>query len=91
MQIILLQRTVADRETKNAELFKIGNEILNRYEKYSLGEALLAKEPFTGITRVKLETLVQDYQDKISDQKTTPGVTPSPAPSASPSPTPAKK
>jgi peptidoglycan hydrolase CwlO-like protein len=66
-QVIVLQRLVADRETKNLALFQTGNEILIRYEKFSLGEALAAKEPFLGITRTKLQTLVQGYQDKLTD------------------------
>ena len=69
VQAIMLQRVVADRESKNLELFKTGSEILDRYEKYSLGEAFLAKEPFIGITRVKLQELVQDYKDKLSAQR----------------------
>jgi chromosome segregation ATPase len=68
-QVIELQRKVADRETKNLALFKLANEILKRYERFGLGDALAAKEPFTGIARVKLETLVQDYQDKLADQR----------------------
>lgn len=72
-ETILLQRKVEDRETKNAELFKLSNEILARYEKFSLGDALAAKEPFVGSSRVKLENLVQDYQDKLVAQKTIPG------------------
>jgi len=69
---IVLQRTVDERETQNIALYKLGNEILSRYEKFGLGEALLAREPFTGIARVKLQTLVQDYRDKILDQKSKP-------------------
>jgi len=69
---IILKRKVEDRERKNIELFKTANEILTRYEKFGLGEALSAKEPFTGITRVKLENQVQDYQDKIADQRVKP-------------------
>jgi len=69
---ILLKRRVDDRERKNLELFKTANEILTRYEKFGLGEALSAKEPFTGITRVKLENQVQDYQDKIADERVKP-------------------
>ena len=69
---IVLKRKVDDRERKNLELFKTANEILTRYEKFGLGEALSAKEPFTGITRVKLENQVQDYQDKIADQRVKP-------------------
>lgn len=68
-QVIELQRKLADREAKNLALFKLGNEILKRYERFGLGDALAAKEPFTGITRVKLENLVQDYQDKLADQR----------------------
>lgn len=68
-QVIELQRKLADREVKNLTLFKLANEILRRYERFGLGDALAAKEPFTGIARVKLENLVQDYQDKLTDQR----------------------
>ena len=68
-EVIVLQRRVVDQKMRNDEMYKIATEILTRYENYSLGSALLAKEPFTGITRVKLQTLVQDYQDKIAAQR----------------------
>jgi chromosome segregation ATPase len=71
-EAIVFKRKVADRERKNAELFKIGSEILRRYEHFGLGDALAAREPFTGITRVKLENLVQDYQDKLTDAEVKP-------------------
>jgi chromosome segregation ATPase len=67
--IIMLRRVVDDRETKNLELFNTANEILTRYEKFSLGDALSAKEPFVGLTRAKLQEFVQDYKDKILDEK----------------------
>jgi chromosome segregation ATPase len=66
---VILKRKVADREEKNRELFKLGNEILTRYEKFGMGDALAAREPFTGIARVKLENLVQDYGDKLAEQR----------------------
>jgi chromosome segregation ATPase len=71
-EAIILKRKVEDRERKNLELYKTANEVLTRYEKFGLGEALSAKEPFTGITRVKLESQVQDYEDKIADNKVKP-------------------
>jgi chromosome segregation ATPase len=80
IQAILLQRTIDDRETKNLALYNLGNEILTRYEKFSLGDALGAKEPFTGLSRVKLQELVQDYKDKISDQRVIPGQAPTTPP-----------
>jgi chromosome segregation ATPase len=70
---ILLQRRVDDLETKNLTLFKVGNEILTRYEKFGLGTAIAAREPFVGLTRVKLENLVQGYADKLADSRSTPG------------------
>jgi chromosome segregation ATPase len=75
-QVILMQRVIDDRETKNLALYTLGNEILTRYQKYGLGEAITAKEPFTGLTRVKLQELVQDYQDKLLDQRIIPGQIP---------------
>ncbi|MGI9087061.1 MAG: phage major capsid protein [Chthoniobacterales bacterium] len=69
---ILLDRRVADLQTRNDALFRLGNEILRRYERFSLGDALAAKEPFTGLTRVKLENLVQNYDDKLAEQKARP-------------------
>ncbi len=67
--LVILQRRFTDCAARNRALGKIGNEILTRYEKFSLGEALAAKEPFVGSTRTRLENLVQDYQDKLDDQR----------------------
>lgn len=69
---IVLVRKTEDQKSKNAELYKLGREVLLRYEKFGLGEALGAKEPFVGTTRVKLESFVQDFQDKLIDQKIKP-------------------
>jgi chromosome segregation ATPase len=54
---------------KNAALFKIGNEILDRYQHMDLGDVLGSREPFTGIERVKLQNIAQDYHGKLLDQK----------------------
>lgn len=67
--VIVLNRRVADQQTKNAEMYRLGTEILKRYEKFGLGEALTAREPFIGTTRVKFENLIQDYSDKVADQR----------------------
>ena len=67
--VILMLRTIADQKTKNREMHKLASEILVRYEKFGLGEALGAKEPFVGLSRVKLQNYVQDFQDKLSDQR----------------------
>lgn len=69
---VKLERQVADQQTKNLQMYQMGVEVLDRYEKFGLGDAVLAREPFTGITRVKFQNLIQDYEDKLVDQRTTP-------------------
>ncbi len=75
---IELEREVADQRTRNLAMYRIGTDILSRYEKFGLGTALAAREPFTGTMRVKLENLVQDLGDKLAAER----IKPAPAPPA---------
>lgn len=59
-------------QAKNTALFLTANDILTHLSDFSFGNALKAKEPFVGSARAKLETLVQDYQDKITDERDKP-------------------
>lgn len=72
MKSIKLERQVQDQRDRNLKMYLAGIEILDRYEKFSLGDAVLAREPFIGSTRVKFQTLVQDFQDKLTDQRIQP-------------------
>ena len=71
-QKILADRKIATQQTKNQALYELGKEILRRYEHYGLGDAILAREPFVGISKVKFETYIQDNSDKLADQKIKP-------------------
>jgi chromosome segregation ATPase len=64
---IELERTVAAQQKRNVELYKLADEILTRYSKFGLGEAIAAREPFTSLTRVKLQNIAEDYKDKLLD------------------------
>jgi len=64
-------------ERHNAELVGIANEVLERYRRKGVWEAVRDNEPLLGIHRVKLETLAQDYHARIIDRK---------VPSAAPAP-----
>lgn len=66
---IKLDRQVQDQQAKNLKMYQTGMEILDRYEKFGLGDALLAREPFVGSTKVKFQSLIQDYSDKLADQR----------------------
>ena len=66
---IELERKLADQQQKNIEMYQAGMEILDRYEKFGLGDAILAREPFTAAQRVKFQNLVQDLSDKLTDAR----------------------
>ena len=51
--------------TRNAELFKLGGEILDRYGRKDFFDLVGGSEPFVQSSRVRLENLVQDYEDKL--------------------------
>ncbi len=51
--------------TRNAELLKLGREILDRYARKDFLDLLDGSEPFVQSSRVRLENLVQDYEDKL--------------------------
>ncbi len=66
---IKLERQVANQQVKNLEMYKAAMDTLSRYEKFGLGDAILAREPFIGTTRVKFENLIQDQADKLTDAR----------------------
>jgi chromosome segregation ATPase len=66
---IELERKVQEEQQKNIEMYQAGMEILDRYEKFGLGDAILAREPFTAAKRVKFQNLVQDLSDKLTDAR----------------------
>lgn len=53
----------------NLRLFEIGNDLLDRFERKGVWSALRAAEPFTGLKRVELENIVQDYRFALEDQR----------------------
>jgi DNA-binding HxlR family transcriptional regulator len=71
-KVAALDLRVADLTRKNLALYKLGDEVLTRLEKFSYGTALSAREPFVGTTRVRLENEVQGYKDRLLDPKLKP-------------------
>jgi chromosome segregation ATPase len=59
-------------EAKNAQLFKASDEMLTYFRSMNLLDALAVREPVFGIKRVELQNVLQDYRDKILDQKVKP-------------------
>jgi hypothetical protein len=63
-----LRPRVQSCEAKNAELYKIGEEVLGLYDKKDFLD-LVAGEPVTKLKRVELENMMQDYEDKMRDNE----------------------
>jgi chromosome segregation ATPase len=63
-----LRPQVQSCEAKNAELYKIGEEVLGLYDKKDFLD-LVAGEPVTKLKRVELENTMQDYEDKMRDNQ----------------------
>ncbi|HEY8334821.1 MAG TPA: hypothetical protein VIQ05_13610 [Tardiphaga sp.] len=57
---------------KNALLTKVGRELLHRYEGVSFGDMVVINEPLIGARRVEVQNLLQDYDDKLLEQRVTP-------------------
>jgi chromosome segregation ATPase len=56
---------------KNALLVKIDRELLRRNADIHFGDKLVAREPMIAVGRVRVQNQLQDYTDKILDQKET--------------------
>jgi chromosome segregation ATPase len=67
-------------QATNARLIGVANDILHLYQSQSFRSLLLLSyEPVLGLKKVELENTIQDYEDKILDQKYNPGREPAPA------------
>lgn len=67
-----LERLVQSQQIKNIEMYKAAMETVDRYERFGLGDAALAREPFIATTRVKLQNAVQDQANRLADARITP-------------------
>jgi len=69
-QVRFQVQRAASCEEKNARLYRLTKEFVDRFEKMGLGDSLLSTlEPFLGLRRVELENFSQDFQDKLLEQK----------------------
>jgi chromosome segregation ATPase len=59
-------------EAKNTQLVKVGNDIVTQYEAMNPFEKILDHDPVFGLKRVDHQNAVQDFRDKILDQKVKP-------------------
>jgi hypothetical protein len=63
----------------NRKLFTINQEILGKYEDKGFWDVFNQQEPFTGLSQVEIENLVQDYQFQNEDAKVSEKLVPLPS------------
>lgn len=63
------ERDIASCERKNLALYGVGRSLMDRFEHKTCGEILAEKEPFSGLKKVETENLLEEYRDKLDDQK----------------------
>ena len=57
---------IADCEHKNLLLYQADTELLEKYKNKNAWDALAQKEPFTGIEKVRIDNVLQEYRDKLA-------------------------
>lgn len=62
-------RDMAALEHDNVALYALGRSLMDRFKHKTCGETLEEKEPFTGLKKVETENLMEQYRDKLDDQK----------------------
>lgn len=89
-QYTQLQKDVAARDTQlktcqahNAELYRVGHEILDAYEHVGIGTFFSSRQPFAQSARVKYDDLAQRYGDALYAGKYDPAARPATAAPAS--------
>jgi septum formation topological specificity factor MinE len=56
-------------EGKNIKMFEAAKEVLNSYENKGVMDSLLKSEPVLQFKSVKMESIIQEYEDKLIKQK----------------------
>jgi chromosome segregation ATPase len=63
------EQATASCETKNATLYQYGREMLVRYQNKGPWEAMAQREPVTGLKQVEIENVLEEYRDKLDNEK----------------------
>ena len=54
---------------KNAQMYLLSTEVLDRMEGQGVWSAMKTKEPFTRLSRTRLENLIDDYRSRVNQLK----------------------
>jgi len=57
---------------RNAKMYKLGNELLDKYEQKGCWDAALQAEPFTGLHRAKIEKMIEQDREQLDNNELLP-------------------
>ncbi|MGD9841858.1 MAG: hypothetical protein AB7U99_02980 [Steroidobacteraceae bacterium] len=63
------QRELTTCVDRNAQMYLLGNELLDQMDVQSVWSAVKSKEPFTQLSRTHLENLIDDYRYRVNELK----------------------
>lgn len=66
-QLAATRRELEDAEKKNLALYQLNKDMLTKFAQEGPWDGLLRKEPFSGLKRVEIENLVQDYEYEMGE------------------------
>lgn len=59
------QKTHGECRARNANMYALGNELIDRYEHKTCSDAMLQTEPFTGIKRAQIEKMIEQDRERL--------------------------
>lgn len=66
------QKTHGECRARNAKMYALGNELIDRYEHKTCSDAMLQSEPFTGIKRAQIEKMIELDREQLDKNELLP-------------------
>ncbi len=67
--LVMREKQIASCEDKNLKLYQYGRDLIKQCRDHSATDVILRLEPVTGIKRVEIENVLEEYRDKLDAQK----------------------
>jgi chromosome segregation ATPase len=66
------KKALGDCQARNARMYDLGNELLDKYEHKGCFASVLQAEPFTGLKRAQIEKMVEADREKFDKEQILP-------------------
>jgi chromosome segregation ATPase len=66
------KKALGDCQARNARMYDLGNELLDKYEKKGCLDSALQAEPFTRLKRAQIEKMVEEDRERLDNEQLLP-------------------